>query len=74
MLNREAWLNVVVDSLPPLERAVINCLFYERLSERDTAEVMHLDWNEVRALRRRAFKRVRALYAALEVLDAGQAD
>lgn len=65
MSKAEAWVNLVVDTLPQEERQVIDRLFYERLSEEATAADLGLTRKRVRTVRRHAFAHMRAAIEAL---------
>jgi DNA-directed RNA polymerase specialized sigma24 family protein len=66
MSNGAAWVSLVVDSLPADERAVIDRLYYERLSEEATASDLGVTRKKVRGLRRRAFQRMRDALGRLD--------
>lgn len=64
-LDSRRWLNLVIDSLPPEERAVVNALYKEGLSIRQAADALGLERGTVEYRQRSALRRMDERFAAL---------
>lgn len=57
----KAILPEVVEALPPVERAIVNALFWERLTLQQVADITGQHRTTIMRVRDRAFERIRGL-------------